>query len=80
MQGSVCGMVEYHLQLHLFGEILRDSEVSTTNLSYTFSGLSAGTYYNISIYGSNNAGKGGIRSVFLATKSNMCVIQTYSYS
>ena len=69
LNGSECGMVEYHLQLHLlFGEILR--EVSTTNLSYTFSGLSAGTYYNISVYGSNNAGNGGIRSVILATKSN----------
>ena len=68
LQGSVCGMVEYHLHLHLlFGEVLR--EVSTTNLSYTFSGLSADTYYNISVYGSNNAGIGGIRSVILGTKS-----------
>ena len=68
LQGSVCGMVEYHLQLRLlFGGILR--EVSTANLSYTFSGLSVGTYYNISVYGSNNAGNGGIRSVSLVTKS-----------
>ena len=68
LNGSICGMVEYHLQLRLlFGEILR--EESTTNLSYTFTELSAGTYYNISIYGSNNAGNGGMHSVILATKS-----------
>ena len=68
LNSFVCGMVVYHLQLRLLSdEILR--EESTVNSSYTFSGLSVGSYYLISVYGSNNAGNGETRTVMLATKS-----------
>ena len=70
LNGSVCGMVQYHLQLSLIDDETLET-VLTTNLSYTFTELSINTAYFITVYGSNNAGNGETNRIPLTTRSKL---------
>ena len=65
---TVCGSVTYYVRLTVTANEQLITQDTTSNTFYEFTGLSPNTFYNASVYGSNQAGDGDATSLNIQTR------------